>query len=77
MERRYWTIICAMGAKFLGPYILRIGEHRNVPLKTKYRVTMWSYNPTPGHISRQNSKSKRYTHPNVHIALFIIAKTWK
>ena len=23
-------------------------------------------NPPPGHISRENSNSKRYMHPNVH-----------
>ena len=34
--------------------------------KTKNRNTIWSSNPTPGHISRENDNSKRYTHPNVH-----------
>ena len=38
------------------------------PLKTKNRVTVWSGNPTPGHISRknENTNSKRYMHPSVH-----------
>ena len=31
-----------------------------VPQKTKNRITS---NPSPGHISRQNSNSKRYMHP--------------
>ena len=31
--------------------------------KTRNRVTARSSNPTPGHISRQNYKSKRHTHP--------------
>ena len=31
-----------------------------VPQKTKDRVTIWSSNPTPGHISKENYKSKRY-----------------
>ena len=37
-------------------------------LKTENRVTIWSSNPTPGHISRKdkNSNSKRYMHPNVY-----------
>ena len=35
-------------------------------LKTKNRVTIQPSNPTPGHISRENSNSKRYMHPNVH-----------
>ena len=35
--------------------------------------------PTPGHIARQNSNLKRYTHPTPMFiaALFTIAKTWK
>ena len=32
----------------------------------------WSCNPTPGHISRENSNLKRYMHPSVHCG-----KTWK
>ena len=34
--------------------------------KLKNRATMWSSNPTPGHISRENYKLKRYSHPYVH-----------
>ena len=37
-----------------------------VPQKTKKRVAIWSWNPTPGHRSRQNYNSKRYMHRNVH-----------
>ena len=37
-----------------------------ISLKTNIRVTMWSYNPTPGHISGENYNSKRCMHPNVH-----------
>ena len=37
-----------------------------VPQKTKNRIIIWSSNPTPGHISRQNCNSKRYMHPYVH-----------
>ena len=37
-----------------------------VPWKTKNRATIWSFNPTPGHISGENSNLKRYMHPNVH-----------
>ena len=39
-----------------------------VPQKTKSRVTIWSNNPTSGHISGKdkNSNSKRYMHPNDH-----------
>ena len=37
-----------------------------LPQKTKSRITIWSSNPTPGHISGQNSNSKRYMHFCVH-----------
>ena len=30
------------------------------------RATIWSSNPTPGHISREHHNSKRYMHPSVH-----------
>ena len=35
-------------------------------IKLKSKATIWFNNPTPGHISRQNYNSKRYTHPYVH-----------
>ena len=34
--------------------------------KTKNRTTIWASKPTPGHISRENCKSKWNMHPNVH-----------
>ena len=34
--------------------------------KTKNRATIWSRDPTPGHVSGENSNWKRYMHPNVH-----------
>ena len=37
-----------------------------VPQKTKYRITVSSNYPTPGHISRKNCNSKRYIHCYVH-----------
>jgi len=36
------------------------------PQKTKNRATIWSSNPTPGHISREHQKSKGCMHPDVH-----------
>ena len=33
-----------------------------VPQKPKNRITIWSINRTPGHISGQKFNSKRYTH---------------
>ena len=44
------------------------------PQKTKNRITIWSSNPTPGHISRQNSNTCT---PMFIAALFTIAKKWK
>ena len=41
-------------------------NNMKVPYKTKNRATIWSSNPTPGHISRENYNSKGYMHPNVH-----------
>ena len=37
-----------------------------VPQKSENRITIRSSNPTPGHISRQNSNPKRYMQPCVH-----------
>ena len=37
-----------------------------VPHKTKNRITMWSNNPTPGNIPRQNYNLKRYLYSYVH-----------
>ena len=34
--------------------------------KTKNIIIIWSCNPILGHISRENSNLKRYTHPSVH-----------
>ena len=35
-------------------------------LKTKYRATISSYNPNPGHISGENHNSKRYIYLCFH-----------
>ena len=35
------------------------------PQKTKNRITIWSSNPTPGHLSRENHDSKRYMYSHV------------
>ena len=41
------------------------GEWYGSSLKTKNRATIWSSNPTSGHISRENHNSKNYMNPNV------------
>ena len=42
------------------------GEQYRGSLKTKYRITIFSYDPTTEHISTENSNLKRYIHLNVH-----------
>ena len=37
-----------------------------VPQNTENITTIWSSNPTPGHISREDHNSKKYMHPSVH-----------
>ena len=46
---------------------------------TKNGVTMWSSNPTPGHISGkdENSNSKKYNHPNIHSNSIYNSQIWK
>ena len=34
--------------------------------KPKNKITIWSSNPIPGHILRQNCNSRRYMHPYIH-----------
>ena len=53
------------------------GEQYGGSLKTENRATIWPYNPTPGHISREKHGLKRYVHLNVHCSTVTIAKTWK
>ena len=43
----------------------------------KNRVTVWSNNCTPGHISEKTLIWKDTCHPVFIAALFIIVKTWK
>ena len=45
----------------------QINKIRNIKkTKPKNRATIWSSNPTPGHISGENSNSKKYVHSSVH-----------
>ena len=43
-----------------------LGNSMEVPQKTKYKTTVCSINPSPGHISGQNFHSKRYMHSYIH-----------
>ena len=46
-----------------------------VPQKANNRVAIWSSNPTPGHIPRQNYNSKRYMHSYVHSGTMALVHT--
>ena len=69
------------------PFILLVGVYvgtatlensMEVPLKkTENRATVWSSNPTLGHLSRENHNSKRHMYPNIYSALFTIVRTRK
>ena len=37
-----------------------------IPYTTENRTLIWSSNPTPEYISRENYNLERYMHPNVH-----------
>ena len=52
------------------------GEQYGEHLRTTNRTTIWSSNPTPGHISRETVIQK-YTCTAKLLALFTTAKTWK
>ena len=41
-------------------------KKNNVHTLIKNRATVWSSNPTLGHISTENCNSERYMHPSVH-----------
>ena len=45
-----------------------------LPQNTKHRGFIWSSNPTPGHISRQDYNLKRVMYFNVHNTLFAKAR---
>ena len=45
-----------------------------VPSKSKNRVTILSYNSTPGQITEENSNLKRFMHLMFMTVLYIIAK---
>ena len=50
---------------------------REVPQKTKYRTSICSGNPTPGHLSAENHYRKDTCTPMVIAALVTRARTWK
>ena len=54
-----------------------VENNKEVPQKTKNRITIRSSNPTPGHTSRQNSNSKGYTHLDAHRSTIYNSQTWK
>ena len=53
-----------LGGMYIGA--ATVENSMELPQKTKNRVAIWFSNPTPGHISGENSNSKRYIHSYVH-----------
>ena len=43
-----------------------IKNNMEVPLRSKNRASIWSCNPTPERISKENHNLKTYMYPNVH-----------
>ena len=66
-------------ALLLGMWIGTTAKETNmeVPQNTKYRITIWSSNPTSGYIFRQPFIEKDTCAPRFIAALFTIAKTLK
>ena len=58
-----WLLTSPIYLLALGPYWLLSIQHPKWSLQKT--VAIWSRNPTPGHISRENSNSERYTHTYV------------
>ena len=58
------------------PTLCHTHTHKKNP-KHLFYVAMWYCNPTPRHISGENSNSNNTCIPMFIAALFTIAKTWK
>ena len=59
-----WTILhCWWECKLVQPIWKTVWRHLK---KLKIELSLWSTNPTPGHISGPNFHWKRYMHPCVH-----------
>ena len=54
-----------------------VENNTEVPQKAKNRITIWSSNPTPGHLSRHILVQKDTRTLMFIAALFATAKTWK
>ena len=52
-------------------------DSMEISLKTRNKTTIWTSNPTIGHIPRENHSFKRHCTPVFISALFIIARTWE
>ena len=74
-SKSLWTINAGEGVEKREPsytvggnvnWHSQYGEQYGGSLNTKNRSTMWSSNPTPGHVSGENYPQKIYMHPNVY-----------
>ena len=66
VEEKIGTFLhCWWGCKLLQPLWRTSWKFLN-----KTNKIIWSCNPTPGHVSRENRNLKKCIHPNVQVALF-------
>ena len=72
--RQKGTLLCCWWDSIL---IVSMENSMEFPQKTKNRVTIWSRNPTPGHIATWNYNLKRYMHSCTHSSTVYNSKTWK
>ena len=73
MEKRGPSYTAGGNANWCNNY----GGQKGCSLKTKYRTTIRSSNPTLRHVSRENHNSKYICTPVLTAALFTTAKTWE
>ena len=73
MEKResYYTV----GGNVNGATIVE--NSMEIPQKTNNRITIWSSNPPPGHIPRENHDSKGRICSNIHCSTLYNSQTWK
>ena len=61
---RKWNLSTLLVGIHIGTATMK--NSTDVLKKAKNRTNIWSCNPILGHISKENSNLKKYTHPNVH-----------
>ena len=73
-ELIYWAPTLLLGMKVASGTVENSMED---PQKTKSRITLYSSNPTPGHIYAQNDTPKKDMYPYIHSSTIHNSQTWK